>query len=110
MAAQDILETPALVNPIPGDNRHPIDALVDVRDKIKELEVQEKLLKDAIQKSAPEGGRIMGAEYEARIEKKSRRSITVGDAEKVLLPEIFDKLVKTTTATFVYVDPISKSH
>lgn len=92
-------------NPLPGDNRHPVDALQDVREKLKALQVEEALLRDALIKASAANPLIRGSLYQAVIKPRSKESISCKVAKEALLPEVYEKLAKRTEYSVIEIEP-----
>ena len=97
-------------NPLPGDNRHPVDALHDVREKLKALQVEEALLRDALIKAAAAtaDAPIRGSLYQAVVKPRSKESISCKTAREALLPEVYEKLAKKSEYSVIEIEPCAE--
>ena len=87
-------------------NRRDVDRLFDVREKIRELQVEESALKEQLLANADGASILEGDDYIAQIDVRARRSLgTIDEAERVLPPHLFNALVQKKNVTYVRVVP-----
>jgi hypothetical protein len=79
-------------------NRHPVDALADVRQKIKMLQEREWQLRDMILRAQCQ---TVGDEYEAEVVMQRRETLDTKEMKRQLGLEALQRFTRTTEVMLV---------